>query len=113
MWDEPKKIRFEVLRQRELAHVLTEAEQVELTGLIQEIEAAEDTYMTPATAKLRHERETLEAQNLALQTLLQRKQELRARLHATLTEATQERRNIDAALAHILGKSLAELEHTG
>ena len=56
MWDEQKHARFQALRQRELDGVLTEAEQAELTQMLQEIDSAEAAYLRPATARLRTER---------------------------------------------------------
>src|SRR5207245_1296952 len=48
--------RFQELRQRQREGVLTEAEQAELKLLVQELEAAEATYLTPATERLRQQR---------------------------------------------------------
>ncbi len=74
MWDEQKRERFQTLRQRELDDTLTEAEQAELSQMIQEIEDAEAAYLRPATERLRCERERIEEQNRELQGLVQREE---------------------------------------
>lgn len=114
MLNEQKRSRLEALRQRASEQALTAREQTELAVLIQEIEAAEAAYLRPATAKLRHERERLEAQNHALLALAQRKQDLVEKLRATLVEAATERRKIDAELSHIIGvEARVEVGHSG
>jgi hypothetical protein len=70
MWDEHTQARFQALRQHELDGALAAAEQEELRQMMQEIESAEAAYLCPATARLRVERERLEAQNRALQTVV-------------------------------------------
>src|SRR5436309_9210890 len=57
MWEEQKAARFQQLRQRQRESVLTEAEQAELALLVEELDAAEATYLTAATERLRQERE--------------------------------------------------------
>ena len=105
MWDEHKQARFQALRQHELDDALTAAEQEELRQMMQEIESAEAAYLRPATARLRVERERLEAQNRALQTVVQRKEAFAMRLRAVLAELETERQALDAELARILGES--------
>ncbi len=80
MWEKQKQSRFQQLRQRQAENVLTEAEQAELALLTQELEAAEAAYLTPATERLRQEREALESQNRALEVLALRKEALVSRL---------------------------------
>jgi len=80
MWEEQKRSRFQQLSQRHGESVLSEAELAELALLVQELEAAEATYLTPATERLRQERETLEAQNLKLEVLALRKEALVRRI---------------------------------
>ena len=94
--------RFQQLRQRQREGALTEAEHAELAHLIQQLEAAEASYVTPATERLREERRTLEAQNGALEALARRKEALVWRLRDFLTEAQDERRAIDSELAAVL-----------
>ncbi len=108
MWDEQKRSRFEQLRQHRETSVRPEAEQAELALLTQELEAAEAGYLTPATERLRQEREALESQNRALETLARRKQALVQRLHDFLAETQAERRAIDGELAAVLAASRAE-----
>ncbi len=103
MWDEHRQARFQALRQREVDGALTAAEQAELRQMIQEIERHEAAYLRPATARLRVERERLEAQNRALQAVVQRKEAFALRLRAVLADLETERQALDAELARILG----------
>ncbi len=105
MWDEQKRERFQQLRQRNGA--LTDAEQAELAQLVQELEAEEAAYLTPATQRLRQEREALEVQNQALEALALRKEALVRRLREFLGEAQAERRAIESELAAVLGGNQA------
>jgi hypothetical protein len=105
MWEAQKRERFQQLRQRQRESGLTEAEQAELGRLVQELEAAEATYLTPATERLRQERETLEAQNRTLEVLARRKETLVLRLRHFLAEAQAERRAIQCELAAVLAGS--------
>ena len=102
MWDGQRCSRFQQLRQRQRENVLTEAEQAELALLLQELEAAEATYLTPATERLRQQRGTLETQNRALEVLALRKEALVLRLRDFLAEARAERRAIESELAAVL-----------
>ncbi len=105
MWEEQKSARFEQLRQRQREGVITEAEQAELALLVQEIEAAEVAYLTPAAERLRQEREAVETQNRALEALALRKEALVRRLRDFLAEAQAERRAIASELAAVLAGS--------
>src|SRR5207253_7093018 len=78
------------------------AEQTELALLIQELEAAEAGYLTPATERLRRERGVLEGQNRTLEGLALRKESLVRRLRDFLAEAGDERRAIESELAAVL-----------
>ncbi len=102
MWEEQKRQRFRQLRERQLAGVLGESEQAELTLLIEELQAAEARYLTPATQRLRDERKIIEAQNHALDGLMRRKERLAQRLEDFLAEAQAERRAIEGELAAVL-----------
>jgi hypothetical protein len=103
MWDEHKRSRFQQLSQQEHGcGGLTEAEQVELACLTQEIEAMEASYLAPAKERIRRERESLEAQNHTLQVLTWRKEALLLRLRDFLAEAQAERRAIETELATVL-----------
>ena len=104
MWDKQKLKQFQFLRQRELDGVLTEAEQVRLSQMIQEIDHQEATYLRPATKRLRDERKRIEAQNRTVQDLVRRKEILVTRLHSVLDELETEHRAINDALARIIGE---------
>src|SRR5271165_3942469 len=109
MWDEQKRLRFQELRQRELAQALTEAERAELTLLVEELEAEEARYLKPATEKLQQEREAIESRNRALEALVSRKEALVARLRKLLAETQAERQAIESELAAILaGNQVSE-----
>ena len=102
MWDEQKRSRFHQLRQRQRDGGLPDVEQAELALLVQELEAAEAGYLTPATERLRQERETLEAQNSALEILGRRKEALALRLRDFLAEAQAERASIESEFVAVL-----------
>ena len=102
MSEEQKRSRFQELRGRQQQSTLTEAEQAELAILVQELEAAEASYLTPATQRLRQEREALETQNRTLEALALRREALVRRLRDFLAEAQAERRAIDRELAAVL-----------
>ena len=101
--EEQQRSHFEQLRQRQQENRLTEAEQAELASMVKELEAAEAAYLTPATKRLRTERETVEAQNRTLEALAFRRAALAQRLRQFLAEAQAERRAIDGELAAVLG----------
>ncbi|MBI1831013.1 MAG: hypothetical protein HYR84_06135 [Planctomycetes bacterium] len=100
MWDNSKRQRFQQLRQREGS--LTDSETGELAALAQELEAAESAYLSGATERTRHERETTEKQNRALEKLAKRKKALVDRLANTLADARIERSAIEDELASVL-----------
>jgi hypothetical protein len=100
MWNDEKRRRFQTLRQRE--HELTAHEQAELLALVQELEAVEAVYLTPATERLRKQRDAIEDQNRALQALVSRKEALLQRLRVVLNETQAERQAIERELATVL-----------
>jgi len=102
MWDDHKRSRLQQLRQRQGENGLCEAERTELASLVQELEAAESTHLSPATQRLRHERETIETQNRALEGLAIRKKAFVQRLRDFVAEAQAERQAIDRELAAVL-----------
>jgi len=102
VWDEKKRCRFHELRQRQRDGGLPAVEQAELAVLVRELEAAEASYLAPATESLRQERETLEAQNRTLELLGRRKELLALRLRDFLAEAQTERQAIDSEFAAVL-----------
>jgi hypothetical protein len=68
MWDDQRRQRFQELRARE--SMLTNGELTELALLVRELEEADAAYLTPATVRLREERDAVEAQNRALEHLI-------------------------------------------
>jgi len=80
MWDEQKRQRLERLREREDAATLTGVERSELALLVRELESAEVAYLGPATERMREERQRLDAQNRALEALVQRREALAGHL---------------------------------
>lgn len=104
MWDEQKRSRFEQLRSRK-SESLNASENAELAVLTHALEAAEASYLEPATQKLRQERETIDAQNKSLHELARRKESLVRGLRAFLAEAEAERRAIDCDLAAVLAET--------
>lgn len=102
MWEEQKRSRFQELRQRQQEGGLSEAEQNELALLVLELEAGEAAYLTPATQRMKEERESLEEQNQSLEALVRRKEDLARRLRDFLTEAQAERRAIERELTAVL-----------
>jgi hypothetical protein len=103
MWDERQRQRFQQLRQRDLLGLLTPPEQVELASFLQELERVEGEYLSPATRRLREERESIEAQNHSLQALVRRKEALVRRLRDFLEDTHAERNAIEGELAAVLG----------
>ena len=102
MWDEQKRQRLELLRQRENAAVLADIERGELESLVQELQSAETTYLAPATERLREERQELDTQNRALEALARRRETLARHLRDVLAEARAERQAIQGELAALL-----------
>jgi hypothetical protein len=105
MFDERKRRRFEELRRREQEGVLSDAEREEVAALTGELLSAESAYLGPATERLRHQRETLEAQNRKLDALASRKAALVERRRSFLSVAEAERRAIDGEVDALLAGS--------
>src|SRR5262245_8099532 len=95
MLNDQKRERLQQLRQLELAGVLTESENSELSLLIQELDREESALLLSATERLRSERQATEARNRVLQDLLQRRQVLATRMQTLLAETQAERQAID------------------
>jgi hypothetical protein len=102
MREQEKRRRFQLLRRREQEGTITGAEREELGELVHDIEAAEAVLLQPVTERLGEERRAVEAQNSALQALVDRRERLAARLDQVLQEARSERRAIEQELAQIL-----------
>ncbi len=103
MCSEQHRQRFQELRARE--GTLTEPEKAELAQLVQELKNAEAAYLTPATERLRRERERIETQNRTLELLARGREALVQRLGTFLEEARAERQAIDCELAAVLAGS--------
>ena len=100
MWSQPKRKRFQILRQHELDGTLAEPEQAELSQMNAEIESS--VPLDAATERLREQRKQIEAQNRALDALVQRKQTLVNRLKAGLNcgvGTMQKRTDLHEAIA--------------
>ena len=102
MWNDEKGERLQQLRQSELGGTLTESEKSQLSLLILELENEEAALLRVATERLRSERQATEARNRVLQTLLQRRQVLAARMRTLLAETQAERQAIDVELSRVL-----------
>jgi hypothetical protein len=100
MWDDAKRQRFNDLR--DSPEPRSPEQQAELDRLIQELDAAEASYLTPATQRMREERQRLENRNRALEALVGRRKELADRLEKALVEARSENRAIEEELASLL-----------
>jgi hypothetical protein len=105
MWDDQKRARFQQLRQRQREGMLQVTDQAELAALERELQAAETSYLTPATERLRQDRVSLETQNRTLENLTLRKDALVRRLRDFLAEALAERNAIDRQLAEVVAGS--------
>src|SRR3712207_1895171 len=103
-WDEQRLERTRTLRSREPS-ALTEAERRELDRLFEEMGAAGNASLAPATQRLRSEREAVEAQNEALKALVLRRENLAMRLEQVLTETRAERQAIEQEMNRILSAS--------
>ena len=102
MWDEQTRRRFELLRQRETEGVIADSERCELDSLVEELDSAEATYLTPAAERLREERQELDTQNRALEALARRRETLARHLRDVLADAQAERRAIQGELTALL-----------
>lgn len=114
MLNDMEKRRLAVLRALEETGALSQPEHAELALMLERLDEAAAAQLAPATARLRHERESIEAQNQSLQVLVRRKEALAARLQTLLNEARVERQAISDEQARILsagnGDSHASVE---
>lgn len=104
MFDAEKKSRFCTLQERQDAGLITAHEQAELSKLVGEIESTEAAYLTPATERIRQDRERVEHQNRKLEELVRRRQAFLDRLRGFLADARREREAIDSELAAVLAE---------
>lgn len=104
MFDAEKRSRFRTLQERQDAGLADANEQAELAKLASEIEGSEAAYLTPATARIRQDRERIERQNRKLEELVRRRNAFVERLSGFLAEARREREAIDSELAAVLAE---------
>jgi len=83
MWNEVKRQRFYVLRERATQGALTTEETTELKRLYHELEEMEAAYLRPAMGRKRQEAEKLRAINTSLRDVVRRREEHLARMQAT------------------------------
>ena len=83
MWDSNKQARWNVLHEREISDVLSEAEQVELSRLTDEIEQEEQIMLQPGFTRLDKEIQRLtqeciqtKKENVTLASLLAQREHL-------------------------------------
>lgn len=108
MFDPEKRSRFRTLQERQDAGLITADEQAELAKLVGEIESTEAAYLTPATERIRQEREQVECQNRKLEDLVRRRQTFLERLRGFLADARREREAIDSELAAVLAEDSSD-----
>lgn len=102
MWELQKSIRYQEMRQLEIADTPSEAEKSEHALLGCEPEASEVACLAPANKRLANERKPLESQNEILEQLARRKKSLQHRLQDVLSEAHNERNAIALELSILL-----------
>lgn len=112
-WTKDSQARLDRLREKELAGALTGPEQVELGGLMAQVEAEEAQALAPAMERLRAEASELEQElctvqdkNEELARLLAQQQTLAADARRFLVEFEQRRASILDALARFTGGPL-------
>jgi hypothetical protein len=112
-WTKDDQTRLDLLRAKELAGTLAEAEHAELAGLMARVEAEEAAVLAPELARLRDEvAETAgelhrtERENEDLARLLAQQQALVADARRFLDEFDRRRASILAGLARIAGGPL-------
>lgn len=107
MWDEEKSKRFQELREREWAKVLTEAEKAELTEMIEELETLEAATLAPSAERQQWELERLRAQNEALRDLIHRRASFLARVQRVLETLQAEKQALDLEFTRIMDQGAA------
>lgn len=112
-WTKENQARFDRLRGRELAGVLTEPERVELAALMAQIEAEEAEVLAPSMNQLRaqvaaqeQELAALQGKNEELARLLAQQQSLAADGRRFLAEFDERRAAILGALAQFTDGAL-------
>lgn len=104
MWDADKQARFDALRAVARQDPLTDAERTELEALLQELDALEAASLHPATERMHHEREALDAQNRQLEELLREQQAYLAEVREVMVALEARERRLRNRFAEITGR---------
>jgi hypothetical protein len=109
MWSDEQCQRYNILREREHAGTLTEAEHAELAALMQELNDREASYLAAATHRKAQEIaetaaavEQLEAQNLQLREYLRERQVFLARVRSLVDDIRAEDHRIRERFPDVL-----------
>lgn len=110
-WTEEMQLRFNELRQKELAGTLSAEEKDELAALFAVIEADEKQYLAGAMTRLREEDALLQAQiekrqqeNTELARIISQQEQLIADARRWLAEFEQRHISIQQSFAQLTGK---------
>ena len=108
MWDSNKQARWNFLREREISDVLSEAEQVELFQLTDEIEQEEQIMLQPGFMRLDKEIQRLteeciqtKKENVALASLLAQREHLLERAKKQIKQLLEEHWQLKSKAEHI------------
>lgn len=109
MWTDEQRQRYNDLREREHAGTLTDAERVELTTLMQQLNDREAAYLAPANERKAQEVaamkvavEQLEAQNRRLREYLHERQAFLARVKSLIADIHAEDRLVRERFSDVL-----------
>lgn len=109
MWDDKKQIRFDELRQCEFGQPLSTMEREELAELIAELDREEEQLLAPAVeralqeqAELRQALQQATEANASLAQVVQRRERLRERAQAQLTELLREHQALQDEYQRVL-----------
>ena len=105
MWNDEQKQRFQMLRAHEERQELSEAETVELSRMLHDMEEKEASYLRPATQRLAQRNLQIAGQNADLKTIVEREKRLNRYLNRALKKVDIERQAISTELARILETS--------
>jgi chromosome segregation ATPase len=108
MWNDDKQARFDTLRECGPRGSLTEAERAELDALTRELDALEAACLSPATERIRQERQTLEAQNRGLEELLGERKAYLARVRGVVAELDKKDRQWRQRFSAITGRACSD-----
>jgi len=117
-WNDEKQARLDALRAAELTGTLDEASKVELTALIESLEAEERERLAPASAQMQAEQAALrqqvqesEAANEQLVTLAAQQEQLLADTRRLLRDLQRRHQAIQEAYQHVTGEPLSVATH--